>query len=327
MIRRSLRKLRSMLRRFRLWLGANLNRRSPAADQAAPQPPSPPAERDRSVLEGQRIAIIAIVKNEAPYLLEWIAYHRVIGINDLYISDDGSNDGTEELLQKLADSSIIRRLPPPPTEANRQLAVYKSAMDSHRNEFDWVAFTDVDEFILPDAPTLKQALSPLLLSRDVGAIGFNWATYGSSGLELAGPQPVIERFGSRGPVDWSVNQHMKVLVRSDAFRSVGKNPHYFELNSGYAAVHPDGTSINYGIVPGLSSVVIWDRVRINHYVIKSRREFIEKKMYRGRADRVEVAKDMSYFDGHDRNDESDPIRSELLSMTKEEVARIESAIG
>jgi hypothetical protein len=40
-----------------------------------------------------KIAICAIFKDEAPFLLEWLAFHRMIGVDLFVLYDNGSNDG------------------------------------------------------------------------------------------------------------------------------------------------------------------------------------------------------------------------------------------
>ena len=56
-----------------------------------------------------RVGIAAIVKNEARYLLEWIAFHRVVGIHKLFIADNGGDDDTSELLERLDRAGYIVR--------------------------------------------------------------------------------------------------------------------------------------------------------------------------------------------------------------------------
>ena len=56
-----------------------------------------------------RVGIAAIVKSEAPYLLEWIAFHRAVGIDAFFIADNGGNDGTSELLKRLEKAGYITR--------------------------------------------------------------------------------------------------------------------------------------------------------------------------------------------------------------------------
>ena len=51
---------------------------------------------------GGRKVLFSAVKNEAPFLLEWIAYHKVIGFDEIVICSNPSTDGTEEILAPLA---------------------------------------------------------------------------------------------------------------------------------------------------------------------------------------------------------------------------------
>jgi hypothetical protein len=47
-----------------------------------------------------KIGVCAIFKDEAPYLLEWIAFHRMVGIDLLVLYDNGSTDGGPELIRR-----------------------------------------------------------------------------------------------------------------------------------------------------------------------------------------------------------------------------------
>ena len=48
----------------------------------------------------RRIAV-SCVKDEAPYLVEWIAYQRLIGFDHVIIAANDSTDGTNEILSAL----------------------------------------------------------------------------------------------------------------------------------------------------------------------------------------------------------------------------------
>ncbi|MCB1331900.1 MAG: glycosyltransferase family 2 protein, partial [Maritimibacter sp.] len=41
--------------------------------------------------------IVGCMKDEAPYILEWIAYHRMIGVDNFLIYTNGCSDGTDAL--------------------------------------------------------------------------------------------------------------------------------------------------------------------------------------------------------------------------------------
>ena len=60
-----------------------------------------------------RLAVGAIFKNEGPYVLEWVAFHRVLGIERFFIADNNSSDETTVLLAALARAGIVDHLPFP----------------------------------------------------------------------------------------------------------------------------------------------------------------------------------------------------------------------
>src|SRR5690606_23935808 len=99
-----------------------------------------------------------------------------------------------------------------------------------------------------------------------------------------------------------INHHYKSIVRSAAFAGPGRNPHHFQLKTGYSYAAADGQPL--ALSPqrgaGLSRSVVWTNARINHYVVKSRQEFFERKAARGRAATPGQTLGESFFRGHDR---------------------------
>jgi Glycosyltransferase family 92 len=56
------------------------------------------------------VSICAIVRNEARYILEWIAFHKAIGIDHFYIYDNQSTDGTTDILLRLQAAGLVTRI-------------------------------------------------------------------------------------------------------------------------------------------------------------------------------------------------------------------------
>jgi hypothetical protein len=54
-----------------------------------------------------RFGIMTMVRNEAPYLLEWIAHHRLLGFSQITIYDNCSNDASARILLPLSKAGII----------------------------------------------------------------------------------------------------------------------------------------------------------------------------------------------------------------------------
>ena len=72
-----------------------------------------------------RLAIGAIVRNEGPYLLEWIAFHRVLGVEPS--SSPTTPAPTTALLAALAAAGVVRHLPFPDLPDRRpQLPAYEN---------------------------------------------------------------------------------------------------------------------------------------------------------------------------------------------------------
>lgn len=273
-----------------------------------------------------RLAIAAIFKNEHPYILEWVAYHRALGVDSFFIADNNSDDGTTELLAALDAAGTVVHIPfPHIPDQPPQLAAYREIMRRHKDDADWFAFVDADEFLFPTdgAQSIRPLFQEINDDPSIGAVAVNWAIYGSSGHEHPDERLVIERFDARAPQAAGVNAHYKSIVRSSAWLDSGSNPHRFQLSTESTLVHANGTPvIDKDGSAGLSSVAVWDRLRLNHYVVKSRDEFTERKSPKGRADAIGRNRTAEFFALHDRNDAVDPMPQWALSKTEEALKQL-----
>lgn len=244
-------------------------------------------------MNSPKLAIAAIFKNEAPYILEWVAYHKMIGINHFYIADNMSTDGTSQILEALHQQGIITRIPfPTLNNVPPQLPAYNEIVKTARedNICNWLAFIDADEFLFPER--LEHGLNDLynLMSDDsIGAIAINWASYGSSHYIVPNDDLVINRFIYRSENLHRSNKPYKSIVKLEAFNHSGPTPHAFVIKKSYKFIQTNKEQINN--ISGVSDKKCWDVCRLNHYVIKSKSECINKKMARGRAVTLDTAKD------------------------------------
>ena len=99
-----------------------------------------------------KIAIVTCMKNEGPFILEWVAWHRAAGVTDIVVMTNDCSDGTDRLLDRLDDLGLVRHLPNPSAimqqpnhfqpNAHRYMHFLKEF-----HEADFVISMDVDEFI------------------------------------------------------------------------------------------------------------------------------------------------------------------------------------
>lgn len=269
-----------------------------------------------------RVAVIAPAKQEAPYLLEWVAYHRALGVEQFVIGDNGGSDLTSELLMALDAAGLVVRLDWR-GEVAFQLHFNVAAIERLCGAADVCALVDVDELLRPlgGRRDIPSAVAEIFSQPDVSAAGLNWAIYGSGGRTEPGKGLVTERFVDRAPDDDALHRLVKSLVRPERFAGM-VNPHVVRLAAG-EYVDDRGVPAQWERTPASLKARSWDRLRVDHYVVKSRREF-GTKIRRGRATVAPGVEDRdeAFFVRRDRNEVSDPMPADFVRRTRDEMERM-----
>ncbi|MBZ4022363.1 glycosyl transferase family 2 [Rhodobacter sp. TJ_12] len=253
-----------------------------------------------------RALAILTVKNEAAFLLEWLAHHRAVGFTDFLVFSNDCTDGTDALLDRLQALGQLTHVPNPgPWPEGPQWAALKAA-DKHplKAQADWVLFCDVDEFVnihLGDG-TLSALLEAV---PEATAIALTWRMFGNCGVVDYTDAPVSAQFTRAAPPGmlWPWRASLfKTLFRNDgSYRKLGvhrprapveeKLPQTRwvdgagrELPESYRRARlftPLGEN-PYGLV------------QLNHYALGAMQSYV-LKCDRGRANRDAATFDMSYW--------------------------------
>lgn len=98
-----------------------------------------------------RVMIATCMKDEAPFILEWLAWHRAVGVTDFVIFTNDCSDGSDRLLDHLAQNGQVVHLPNPALASGSSLfqphaLTYMHYLPAFR-EADFFISMDVDEFI------------------------------------------------------------------------------------------------------------------------------------------------------------------------------------
>ena len=72
------------------------------------------------------LAVVAILKNEAPYLKEWLDYHLIAGVKHFYLYDNESPDNQAEVAKLYVAAGLVDYIPAPGKVM--QTAVYNDAI-------------------------------------------------------------------------------------------------------------------------------------------------------------------------------------------------------
>ena len=126
-----------------------------------------------------KIAVCAIFKDEAPYLLEWLAFHRMIGVDLFVLYDNGSSDGGSDLIRASSFARNVTLIDWP--DRPGQLSAYNHFRVNHAPRFTWVAFIDIDEFIMPLAGSSIRDILMRPAYAPYAQILLQWLVFGPSG--------------------------------------------------------------------------------------------------------------------------------------------------
>jgi FkbM family methyltransferase len=184
-----------------------------AGRKAAPVPVTAPAPAPAEARAGQKVLFTA-VKNEGPFLLEWVAYHRAIGFDRVVVYHNDCDDGTAELLAALAAAGVVeaRAHHPGPGVAAQGNAARLANEAGVFGPGDWVIWLDADEFLNIHAGAgrvddLIAAMGPHL------GLLVPWRLFGDGGAEGFGGRFLSERFTRAALPDREEPPEIKAFFR------------------------------------------------------------------------------------------------------------------
>jgi tetratricopeptide (TPR) repeat protein len=191
-----------------------------------------------------------------------------MGFDHFVLYDNDSTDAGADIIRAspLASHCTVTHWP----ERPGQLSAYRHFIRNHARRFDWAAFIDLDEFLLPLG---EAGLRELLESwSGYSAVLVSWRIFGSSGWQEPPQGLVIENYDMRSADEMPVNHHIKSIVRcQDLLDVVKENPHEFRVKGQVCntAGHPVP---NTAIQPEACHV----NLVLNHYVTRSRQDWMAK---------------------------------------------------
>ena len=269
------------------------------------------------------LSVAAIMKNEGPYIKEWLDYNLLAGVEHFYIYDNDSPDNMKEVLQPYIEKNIVTYTFYP--GKCRQYEAYMDAVNKFKFESRYIAFIDGDEFIFPqNNKSIGEVLDEVFEKfPKAGGLAVNWYQFGTNFLETADySRGVLERFTMRS-ADESVplsdsggypvaNAHIKTIAnprKIDYFCS----PHFARYFVDCKAVNENGDKVEFSY----NNPPTVDKIVINHYGQKSREEY-QNKVKRGVADLKENIYERNEF-FHRYNDVFDDSILEYVKTRRESI--------
>ena len=266
-------------------------------------------------MTNETFLIVTTMKNEGPFMIDWVAYNRALGFDDILIYTNDCADGTDAIgdrLQELGWAHHERNvLGPRATPQNRAFSLSRN----HPSYIaaDWILSLDVDEYInirLPEG----DIRSFVGASGEADAISMCWRMFGHSGQNDFIDRPVPETFFRAAPEDR--HPHYKAKGLKTLFRNNGK---FNRFRAHRPRIDPDHAPNPDAPYEGIlwrdaggnlfpADQVKWQAwrgfshefARIHHYAIRSTDSFLVKRD-RGRTNHVGQDQGLEYWGDMNHN--------------------------
>jgi hypothetical protein len=222
---------------------------------------------------GLKLGVVVIIRNEGPYLEEWLAYHLALGVEHFFIYDNGSDDDFHEIIERYVNHGLATVVHWP--MGGGQLDAYSHALRFFGPSVDWLAYFDVDEFLVP----LVDEDIPSVLARfeDGADVRVPRVEFGFSGHRTPPEALTIDAYTGVADVfgrDPSKPPRVKTILQPRGISAIG-------IHTATLADSP--IARDQRPVPTRSvRKAAREHIQLNHYYTRSFEEF-EAKRFRGSA--------------------------------------------
>ena len=275
-------------------------------------------------VENASFLVISTMKDEGPYILEWIAWYQTLGFSDFLVYTNDCSDGTDLILRRLEqlklaeheDNQVLRRGP------------HKSALKyafSHATfqKSDWAFVCDVDEYLNIHRGTGR--IQDLVGAYpDADAIPIVWRMFSAAGnAEIIEPmltETLIDAAPYSGRDGKPGRGYIKTMFRCDErIEKLGLHRPYYKENSVQKWMPqqpPENDKLR--LVGNLGQ----DVAQLNHYAVRSAKSFLIKRD-RGRANHTSQTLGLDYWQRWNTGGETD--RS-MLRLNEEHKSNLEKLL-
>jgi hypothetical protein len=289
----------------------------------------------KAAIQAGRTAIVTTMKNEGPFILEWLAYHRAIGVDDFLIYTNDCTDGTDTMLDLLQTRGIVQHRTNPFTPGGnlkpQHAALQAAETEPVMQNCGWGICMDVDEFInIKIGDGTLDALYKAM--GEANMISLTWRLFGNTDVQPYADRFVLDQFTACAP------EVIRKPHQAWGFKTLYRNIDIYKK----LGVHRPK-----GLVPDLWDQVKWlngsgrpqprtmfrngwrstletygyDWVQLNHYAVRSAESFLVKRD-RGRVNHVDRDQGLNYWFRMNHNLEEDRSIQRMVPAMRGEYDRL-----
>jgi glycosyltransferase involved in cell wall biosynthesis len=217
------------------------------------------------------------IKNEGRYLPEYLEFHLMQGFDHFIFYDNGSTDGTREILEPYGDLVELRTYPDG-LNISKNSWVMDYCIQEQAFKTRWLHYHAIDERLI--SPTGKSLPEMLSEYENYGGVSVAWQLINSSGHIYRPEGLLMENYfdAAKDPM-----YHIKTIFQPHLALQHAGHPHNFLYQPGLFSVTENHNAIYGAFSPDDYTM---NKLKLYHYITLSKEEF-EVKMNKGVLDRVE----------------------------------------
>ena len=243
----------------------------------------------RTLQHENKAVVCVIVRDEVPYVEEWVDYNlQVLNFSAIFIYDNSDDDKIKQWAERIMDPRVV--VVDHPGRKAQPRAFQACTKRAKSQGFDFAFFADTDEYLALFSEKhhdvmdfvadyfSKTAFCQQGKCQPTGAVCMNWRILGTNGEDSYTPVPLSKRFQLRVIDDYRMNFNMKCIARLDALNieTVFTDPHNLPLKKGWRKINT-----KYETLPSSHSVPVHNIAAIYHYYFKSKAEYLRKRLRGG----------------------------------------------
>ncbi len=236
--------------------------------------------------------VLTAMRNEGPFILEWLAWQKMLGFENILVMFNDCTDHSPQLLRLLerAGEVACKRHVPKDGEHPQPSAARNAQKHPLVKNAEWMFTCDVDEFLIIHQG--DGTISALLQNGDVpfSAMAIHWRIFGSNGYTNWKDGLVHEQFTHSSRSEAQQNTCFKSIVHhprnydrlnthcTSGWAGTGtwdQSGNYWVLSDGSRLVgfHPDKRPMNATPRVEITHTV----AEVNHYAVRTREQYALKK--------------------------------------------------
>ncbi len=151
------------------------------------------------------VAVMTVVYNDGPYIMEWVAHHRALGATGIFIYSISGEDNSETLLEALADEGLITWIK---CENGADVSAHLKANAHFLSclpqslDYRWSLIIDIEEFVILNLERYRSLADFARQREEQGAtvVALSRLIFLPGGQACWSRRPLAERFTTRLPV-------------------------------------------------------------------------------------------------------------------------------